>query len=100
MKKKNNSATSYYIGLVWTVLIYCILTLILLGLSLLIYFVFKGLFTRVFQVEQAVGDMVSLIASIFFFVLPLIPKMKNLYIRLVNLMQQGICLDPTPYSGI
>ncbi len=90
MKKKNNSATSYYIGLVWTVLIYCILTLILLGLSLLVYFVFKGLFTRVFQVEQAVGDMVSLIASILFFVLPLIPKMKNLYIRLVNLMQQGI----------
>lgn len=66
------------------------MVLILLGISLVIYIIFKELLIHVFKVEQAIGDMVSLIVSIFFFTLPFIPKMKHFYVKTVNILQQRI----------
>lgn len=90
MQRKNSRNSTYYISIIWNVLIYGVLILMLLGISFFIYWILKSLLIYVFCIEQAVGDLVSLIVSIFFFVFPLIPKIKHFYIRLVNIFQQKV----------
>lgn len=90
MQRKNNRRNAYYLSIFWTILIYAAFTLVLLGISFFVYLIFEVLLIHVFQVEQAVGDLVSLVVSIFFFVFPLIPKIKHFCIRLVNILQQRV----------
>lgn len=89
-EKKTVKHNCYYTNAVWNIIIYSTITIVLLGISFIIFISFKGLLINVFQVEQAVGDMVSLVVSILFFVFPLIPKIKHLYIKLVNTLRQRI----------
>lgn len=86
--RKHNS--SYYTSAFWNTIIYSALILILIIISIIIYIIFRSLLISVFKVEQAVGDMVSLIASMLFFILPLLPKIKNSYIKTATILQQKV----------
>lgn len=45
---------------------------------------------NIFQVEQSMSELVSLGVSILCFVLPLLPQMKKIYSRFINLARQKI----------
>lgn len=88
MKKNGKYNRSYYTSVFLDALIYSILVFILIIISIIIFIIFRVLLITVFKVEQAVGDMVSLVVSILFFILPLIPKIKNCYIKAATILQQ------------
>ena len=75
MRRKNNK--SYYISTFWAITVYALFIIMLLCVSFFVFLLFKALFVKVFQVEQSIGDMISLIVSILVFILPMIPQMKK-----------------------
>ena len=88
MKEKIKHGKSYYTSTLWILIIRSVLGLVLFGASFVIYIIFKCLLTYVFKVEQAIGDMVSLIVSMFFFAVPFIPQIKYFYVKSFNIIQQ------------
>lgn len=88
MLEKHNKGKSYYLSTFWTIMIYSLFMMILLGISFLFFWILKALFINVFQIEQAIGDLISLIVSIIIFILPLIPQIKKFYIKMFNKLQQ------------
>mgnify|MGYP001851502778 CR=1 FL=1 len=90
MKEKIKHGKSYYTSTLWILIIRSVLGLVLFGASFVIYIIFKCLLTYVFKVEQAIGDMVSLIVSMFFFAVPFIPQIKYFYVKSFNIIQQKI----------
>lgn len=91
MRKKNNK--SYYISTFWTITVYAFFTIMLLCISFFVFLLFKALFVKVFQVEQSIGDMISLIVSIIVFILPLIPQIKNTCKKIINKTLQKIYMQ-------
>lgn len=90
MKRNKKTHFQYYVNTLENFIIYTLLILFLLGIALIIFAIFHIILIRVFQVEEAVGDLVSLSVSILLFIVPLFPQIKSFYTRLINIFRQKI----------
>lgn len=90
MKQKKKTGFSYYVNTFWNFLLYLLLLILLLSFAYVIYNIFHVIMLNIFQVEQAMSELVSLGVSVLCFVLPLLPQMKKIYSRFINLARQKI----------
>ena len=88
IKKK----TSYYVNGFWNFLLYLLFFMIFSCIIFVGFIILRILLLHIFRVEKAVGNLVSLIVSIFIFLIPFIPKMKYGYIKMINIIRQKIYL--------
>lgn len=90
MKQKKKTGFSYYVNTFWNFLLYLLLLILLFSFAYVIYNIFHVIMVNIFQVEQSMSELVSLGVSILCFVLPLLPQMKKIYSRFINLARQKI----------